>query len=160
MKRIFLYLPLLFLVFSCIKELPIIDIPLEEHPRPDFERSPWQNLNGYWQFAPDSAMTGEKENWQQNPENFTSKILVPFSWASPMSEITMPKVNVGWYSREFTVENGKEWKGKNVYLIFGASDFRTKVWVNDQYAGEHKGGYVPFDFNISPMLKKGITGLL
>ena len=160
MKRTFLYLLLILLAYSCINEQPVIDIPLAEHPRPDFERNAWQNLNGYWQFAPDSAMTGEKENWQQNPEKFTSKILVPFSWASPMSEITLPKVNVGWYSREFTVGNGKEWKGKNIYLIFGASDFRTKVWVNNQYAGEHKGGYVPFEFNISPILKKGINRLV
>ena len=64
------------------------------------------------------------------------------------------------FSREFTVEGGKDWKGKNLYLIFGASDFRTKVWVNNQYAGEHRGGYVPFEFNISPMLKKGINRLV
>ena len=105
-------------------------------------------------------MTGEKENWQQNPETFTSKILVPFSWASPMSEITLPKVNVGWYARKFTVGGGKDWKGKNVYLIFGASDFHTKVWINGQFAGEHKGGYVPFEFNITSLLKKGNNQLV
>ena len=143
MKKIFLFLPLLLLAYSCSKQQPVIDIPLKEHPRPDFERSAWQNLNGYWQFAPDSLMTGEKENWQDNPEKFASKILVPFSWASPMSGITLPKVNVGWYSREFTVERGKDWKGKNLYLIFGASDFRTKVWVNNKYAGEHQGRICP-----------------
>ena len=88
--------PLLLLAYSCGQQQPVIDIPLKEHPRPDFERSPWQNLNGYWQFAPDSVMAGEKENWQDNPEKFTSKILVPFSWASPMSEIALREGNVGW----------------------------------------------------------------
>jgi len=158
-KSLFIFHVLLFL-FSCTKEQPVTDIPLAEHPRPDFERSAWQNLNGYWQFAPDSLMAGEKENWQENPEKFASKILVPFSWASPMSEVKLPKVNAGWYSREFTIGSGRDWKGKDMYLIFGASDFRTKVWVNGQYAGEHKGGYVPFEFNISPMLKKGINRLV
>jgi len=160
MKKILFLLPLVFLVFSCNKEQNIIDIPLAEHPRPDFERNAWQNLNGYWQFAPDSAMTGEKDNWQLNPGKFTSKILVPFSWASPMSEVKLPKVNVGWYSREFTVGKGNGWKGKNIYLVFGASDFRTKVWINDQYAGEHKGGYVPFEFDITKMLKNGNNRLV
>ena len=160
MKKIFLFMPLLLIAYSCSTEQPVTDIPLAEHPRPDFERSIWMNLNGYWQFAPDSLMEGEKENWQENPEKFTSKILVPFSWASPMSEIKLPKVNMGWYSREFTAGSGKDWKGKNIYLIFGASDFRTKVWVNGQYAGEHKGGYVPFEFNISPLLKNGINRLV
>ena len=27
------------------------NIPLPEHPRPDFERSNWINLNGEWDFT-------------------------------------------------------------------------------------------------------------
>ena len=30
-------------------------IPLPEHPRPDFERAEWLNLNGRWRFALESA---------------------------------------------------------------------------------------------------------
>ena len=157
-SQLFVMFIILFTLFSCKKENA--EIPLAEHPQPIFERSVWQNLNGYWQFKADSTNVGLAQNWQTQPETFDRKILVPFSWASPMSEITLPKVNVGWYSREFTIGSGKDWKGKNVYLIFGASDFRTKVWVNNQYAGEHKGGYIPFEFNISPMLKKGINRLV
>jgi hypothetical protein len=160
MKKTFLLLPAIILLFSCSQQQPVADIPLKEHPRPDFERSTWQNLNGYWQFAPDSANAGEKENWQQNPQAFALKILVPFSWASPMSGVTMPKVNVGWYAREFSVSRDKGWNGRNVFIVFGASDFHTKVWVNDQLVGEHKGGYVPFEFNISAALKKGINQLV
>jgi len=33
-------------------------IPLPEHPRPDFECSQWQNLNGTWAFAFDSLNEG------------------------------------------------------------------------------------------------------
>jgi hypothetical protein len=159
MKKTLFVLQILAFLFSCTKE-PLTEIPLKEHPRPDFERIAWHNLNGYWQFEPDSLDMGEKENWQQKPETFASKILVPFSWASPMSGITLPEVNVGWYARTFTVSSGKGWSGKNIFLIFGASDFHTKVWVNDQFAGEHKGGYVPFEFNITPFLEKGSNQLV
>jgi hypothetical protein len=158
-KSIFL-LPLIFFMFSCTEEQPVSEIPLKEHPRPDFERSAWQNLNGFWQFAPDSSNIGEKENWEKTPEAFASKILVPFSWASRMSGITMPKINVGWYARTFAIGKDSGWKGKNVFLIFCASDFNTKVWVNGQPAGEHKGGYVPFEFNITPLLKRGNNQLV
>jgi len=154
MKKSLLFISLALLVISCTKTPVVTDIPLKEYPRPDFERAVWQNLNGYWQFAPDSADTGEKDNWQDAPEKFGSKILVPFSWASPMSGIELPKVNVGWYSRSFSVK-GKDWTGKDIYLIFGASDFHTKVWINGQTAGEHKGGYLPFEFNITDLLKTG-----
>ena len=59
------------------------EIPLAEHPQPNFERPVWQNLNGYGQFKPDSTIVGLTENWQTQPETFDRKILVPFSWASP-----------------------------------------------------------------------------
>jgi hypothetical protein len=162
MKKTFFILPLVLLMVSCSQNQPAADIqiPLKEHPRPDFERSAWQNLNGYWQFKPDSLNTGEKENWQENTDAFTSKILVPFSWASRLSEITLPKVNIGWYTRKFTVSQDFGWKGKNTFLIFGASDFHTKVWVNGNYAGEHKGGYIPFEFNITSFLKRGSNKLV
>lgn len=159
MKKTFLYLACILILFSC-KQQPVVEIPLAEHPRPDFERIAWHNLNGYWQFAADSTMVGETENWQEKPETFSKQILVPFSWASRMSGITMPKVNVGWYARQFTIEKDKAWRNKNIYLVFGVCDFHTKVWVNGQMIGEHKGGYVPFEFNLSPVLKNGNNQLV
>ena len=50
----------IFTLFSCSKKPD--EIPLPEHPRPNFERSVWQNLNGYWQFKPDSLNVGLTEN--------------------------------------------------------------------------------------------------
>jgi hypothetical protein len=149
--------PLLLVVFatiiSCSKKQ--VEIPLSEHPRPIFERPVWQNLNGYWQFKADSTDIGLRENWQINPTGFNKKILVPFSWASPMSEINMPKVNVGWYSRTFKIDVPEKWNEKETYLVFCASDFNTTVWINGTEIGSHSGGYVPFDFNISEVLKEG-----
>ncbi len=153
-----LFLILIFALFSCKKNQ--IGIPLAEHPQPNFERPVWQNLNGYWQFKADSTNVGLAENWQSQPGTFAQKILVPFSWASPMSEIKLPKVNVGWYSRTFTIENPKQWKEKNTWLIFCASDFNTTVWLNDKEVGSHSGGYVPFSFNISEFLKAGENKLV
>jgi hypothetical protein len=82
MKKRLSLISLAVFIISCTKAPVVTDIPLKEHPRPDFERAVWQNLNGYWRFAPDSANTGEKDNWQNTPGKFPSLILVPFSWAS------------------------------------------------------------------------------
>ena len=75
MKKTFFLLLLVFLLVSCTQKQPLSEngIPLKEHPRPDFERNPWQNLNGYWQFTPDSANIGETNNWQENPDAFSFK---------------------------------------------------------------------------------------
>lgn len=159
MKKALLFLLSATFFISC-RQQPVSDIPLKDHPRPDFERSSWQNLNGYWNFAADSSAKGESDNWFEKPEKFTRKILVPFSWASKLSGVMLPKVNTGWYRRTFSMSGEKEWKGKNIFLVIGASDFRTKVWVNRKYLGEHKGGYVPFEFNITGALKKGENELV
>jgi len=148
---ILLFLSLI--IFSCNKFKS--EIPLPEHPRPNFERAVWQNLNGYWQFKPDSANIGLSENWQNEAEFFDQKILVPFSWASPASEVKLPKVNVGWYYRTFQLKNSKIWLEKQVFLNFCASDFNTTVWINGTKIGDHSGGYTPFDFNISEYLIAG-----
>jgi len=36
-------------------------IPLPEHPRPDFQREAWLNLNGPWQFQLDAQDVGEAQ---------------------------------------------------------------------------------------------------
>jgi hypothetical protein len=154
----FTFFILIITLFSCKQKA--VEIPLPEHPRPDFERAVWQNLNGQWQFKPDSANVGLTENWQNQAEFFDQKILVPFSWASPMSGIKLPKINVGWYSRTFDVQNKQQWEGKQTYLVFCASDFNTTVWVNGKEAGSHSGGYVPFSFNISGFLNEGENNLV
>lgn len=39
-------------------------IPRPEHPRPDFERKNWLNLNGEWQFEIDYGKSGLEKGWQ------------------------------------------------------------------------------------------------
>ncbi|HWH68387.1 MAG TPA: hypothetical protein VNT26_03340, partial [Candidatus Sulfotelmatobacter sp.] len=45
-------------------------IPLPEHPRPDFERAAWVNLNGPWQFRFDKANAGLQAKWFEGKEAF------------------------------------------------------------------------------------------
>ena len=48
----FLLVFMLFAIFG--DDIFAQSIPLPEHPRPDFMRQQWQNLNGVWQFEFDS----------------------------------------------------------------------------------------------------------
>ncbi|MDD4108659.1 MAG: glycoside hydrolase family 2 TIM barrel-domain containing protein [Prolixibacteraceae bacterium] len=158
MKLRFIWALVFFAFMSCNKNSEII--PLPEHPRPGFEREIWQNLNGYWKFRPDSLNMGLKESWQDDPESFDRKILVPFSWAAPLSEVQMPDIHIGWYSLTFDVKNPERWEGKDTWLVFCASDFNTTVWLNGINIGIHSGGYVPFDFDITGFLQKGKNHLI
>ena len=40
-----------------------LSIPRPEHPRPDFQRDTFCNLNGQWQFAFDDENVGLQEGW-------------------------------------------------------------------------------------------------
>ncbi|NBR57417.1 MAG: beta-glucuronidase, partial [Chitinophagia bacterium] len=46
-------------------------IPLPEHPRPDFERANWINLNGQWDFEFDSLNKGVANQWQKGATKFS-----------------------------------------------------------------------------------------
>ena len=141
-KNVFTVLALALLLFgACTENTPSVSIPLPEHPRPDFERSAWQNLNGYWSFTFDSA-AADKALAENSLDAFDQRILVPFPWGSKLSEVE-DKGDVAWYGRDVTVP--KSWKGKRVFLVIGASDWDTQVWLDGKEIGRHQGGYTPFE---------------
>ena len=118
------------------------DIPLPEHPRPDWEREDWINLNGNWDFA--FAKDGKA------PEAFDMKIVVPFGWGSPLSGVP-DKGDTGFYRRSVTVPSS--WKGKRVFLVIGASDHDTTVTFDGCELGTHVGGYTPFEYELTDLVK-------
>ena len=117
----------------------------QEYPRPIMERSEWQNLNGFWNYAIVPADSVE-------PTNFDGQILVPFCVESSLSGVQKPLTEKQelWYEREFTVPVA--WSGKSVLLNFGAVDWKAEVYVNGSLAGVHTGGYTPFSFDITSLL--------
>ena len=42
-----------------------------------------------------------------------------------------------------------------VLLYFGAVNYDCRVWVNGKEAGHHVGGFTPFNFDVTEMLKEG-----
>jgi len=136
----------------CAQVVAASAIPLPEHPRPDFERANWVNLNGTWQFRFDKENAGEGANWAAGKTEFPEQITVPFSWGSKLSGLEN-KADIGWYQRTVTVPEA--WKGKRIFLVVGACDWLTKGWFDGQALGEHRGGYTPFEFELTPIVNWG-----
>ena len=133
------------------------NIPRGEHPRPQWLRQSWQSLNGTWDFAFDFGVSGEARGMAAGGE-YPLKITVPFCPESRLSGIGhtdfIPAV---WYRRTITVDDPG--KGRTI-LHFGAVDYLTKIWVNGQLCGTHKGGYTAFEVDITKALRPGENTLV
>ncbi|MEV4469865.1 sugar-binding domain-containing protein [Nonomuraea sp. NPDC049504] len=113
--------------------------PRAEYPRPHFDRShSWSSLNGEWEFRADT-----EPDW-------TATITVPFAWETPASGIEAHWLPLAWYRRRFTVPS--EWSGQRVVLHFGAVQHEATVWVNGTEVVSHRGGYTPFEADITGAL--------
>lgn len=130
-------------------------IPRPEHPRPDFCRENWLNLNGEWQFAFDGDEIGLGQQWHEPGYALPEKITVPFCYQSALSGLHDKRLcPVVWYKRAFELPEGM-WSDKRVFLRFGAVDYRCQVYLNGENVGEHTGGYTPFGFDITNLLTEG-----
>ena len=119
-----------------------------EHPKPQFMRENWLNLNGEWQFEIDNSNSGEERKLFNEAQDFSLKINVPFCPESKLSGVeNVDFMNSVWYKREFEITK-KQLEGR-VVLHFGAVDYKTTVYINGNKCGSHKGGYVSFSFDIT-----------
>lgn len=110
------------------------------------EREEWMNLNGIWGF--EEAAEGDK---LPTGKKLKENILVPYPWESALSGIQRQLDSQrAWYKRTFSLPDG--WKDKEVLLNFGAVDWESDVYINGRHVGSHRGGYDPFNFNITPYL--------
>ena len=134
-------------------------IPRAEHPRPDFMRDTFVNLNGEWQFAFDDDDAGLRAGWQRPGTALPLRITVPFAYQTRMSGLgpTDEIHPILWYRRGFAVP--EEMAGKRVLLRFGAVDYRCSVYVNGEMVGGHIGGYTPFALDVTGALREGENDL-
>lgn len=77
---------------------------------------------------------------------------VPMPWQAQFDDLRGYS-GTAWYRRRFDFDG--ELVGKAVILHFGAVDYHAIVWLNGQRVGEHEGGYLPFDFDVTNLLQPG-----
>jgi hypothetical protein len=118
-----------------------------EYPRPLLQREQWMSLNGLWHYA-------IRPETEQMPVVDDGSILVPFCIESALSGVrnTLGIDERLWYSRKFVIPDS--WHDKRIFLHFGAIDWETDLWINDQYVGKNRGGYHPFSFEITTLMNK------
>lgn len=123
-----------------------------EYPRPQMVRDNWTNLNGLWDFTVTNRNAPKPTDWEE-------QILVPFAMETPLSGIgrRLEDNQAIWYRRTF--EQG-ETMGERSLLHFEGVDYACQVWLNGMQVGSHRGGNLPFSFEVSEALKPGMNEIL
>src|SRR5262245_10457284 len=95
------------------------------------------SLNGAWEFCSD-----------RTPENAWKTVTIPSVFQDHEGNDWH---GVGWYRK--SVGAIKLRPGRTLWLHFGAAATHCEVWWNDTRLGEHLGGWTPFRFNVTELIR-------
>jgi len=134
-----------------------------------------QSLNGYWHYIADPLDVGYYDyRRQSSPNGFFKDIdvdnvtafkeydfdsspvmSVPGDWNTQAYNLFLYEGTV-WFKHTFNYKPS----GKRVFLYFGAANYTTDVYLNGKKVGEHTGGYTPFNFEVTDVIKSGANKLI
>ena len=106
------------------------------------------DLNGEWQFKIDVAQQGQEQSWSNQWPAGTETVRVPHTWNIGKYE---DFEGTAWYFKTFTVPD--ELRGKHVEIHFGATFYKSRVWLNGVEVGGHEGGHTAYFFDVTPHLR-------
>jgi beta-glucuronidase len=78
-------------------------------------------------------------------------VSLPSSWITHAPEMRYYRGLV-WYQRGFTAS---VLPGKRAFLRFGAVNYTAHIFLNGKRLGEHRGGFTPFAFEVTGLLRNG-----
>lgn len=120
-------------------------------------------LNGKWNAIIDPYQQGRKTAIYRNralkdKADFKEyafegglRLNVPSDWNSQIPELKYYEGTM-WYARKFGINKKSD---ENLFLYFGAVNYRCRVYLNGTLIGSHEGGFTPFQFNVTNVVKEG-----
>src|SRR5690625_2963343 len=102
-------------------------------------------LNGEWSFQIDQEDCGETNGWFDQGLPNPSSVQVLHIWQTINSLVQY--CGTAWYEKHFSLDSAPS--DKRIFLCFEAVDYHTMVWLNGNYIGEHEGGFLPFEFDVT-----------
>ena len=76
---------------------------------------------------------------------------LPSSWLTHAPELRHYQ-GLMWYQRTFVAPARRTGR---TFLRFGAANYATRVYLNGQEVGRHEGGFTPFAFDVTALLRNG-----
>ena len=108
------------------------------------------SLDGQWEFFPDPSQQLTPDTVSRDAA--ARAIRVPGPWQAQFDDLR-DYSGVAWYRHRFEVAPDLREEGGVWLLHFGAVDYFATVWLNGHPLGEHEGGYLPFELDVTRALK-------
>ncbi|KAG8451786.1 hypothetical protein GDO86_003832 [Hymenochirus boettgeri] len=119
-----------------------------------------KELNGVWSFRADKSTQrdqGFQEQWYKRPLRETGPIIdmpVPASYNDITQDIALRDfIGWVWYEKEIWLPSRWIEASSRVLLRVGSAHYFSVVWVNGIQVTEHEGGHLPYEAEISSILK-------
>ena len=114
---------------------------------------------GYYDYRMNPTQWGFFQNAKpQKPENLieydfdkSPTMKIPSDWNTQDERLFFYEGTV-WFKKSFQAKPSNDYR---TLLYFGAVNYDSYVWVNGKKAGHHVGGFTPFNYDISSLLKDG-----
>lgn len=79
----------------------------------------------------------------------SASLKVPGDWNTQTDKLFFYEGTV-WYKKSFDYQRKPNTR---LFVYFGAANYFTDVYLNGQKLGEHEGGFTPFNFEITPLVR-------
>ncbi len=123
------------------------------------------SLNGKWKYILDQYETGrigfmplyknekpkDKTDRVEYSFDLSQTLWVPGAWNAQKPELTYYEGTI-WYRKTFDKKSLS--KNKRYFVYFGAANYITEVTFNGERLGEHEGGFTPFCYEITNIIKE------
>lgn len=80
------------------------------------------------------------------------ELMVPGDWNTQEEKLYYYEGTV-WYKKSFDFDSSTL-ENQSTYVYFEAVNYEAKVYLNGQYLGSHIGGFTPFQFDVTDILKE------
>jgi len=117
----------------------------------DYRHMPFdQSALGKGGFFDDKKQKDKGELIEYNFD-LSPNMKVPGDWNSQAEKLALYEGTV-WLRQKFNADPQND---KKYFLYFGAVNYEAHVYLNGKKLGTHKGGFTPFQFDVTGKLTKG-----
>jgi len=110
------------------------------------------DLSGFWDLRFDPADQGNQAGWA-NGFMGGRPVAVPASWNDQFAD-GRDYLGQTWYQTRFDLPWGWNGQQQRIVLRFNSVNYLAEVWLNGVRLGQHEGGHLPFEFDVTPHVRR------